>query len=82
MSTYRIPDVNNLKPQIVDGAIWGDVRFDASDNLPNYIGMHVTRGADQGATDWKILKFSYSGSNVTRIETAYGSYTGRAGLFP
>lgn len=80
MSTYQIPNVNNKPPQLGDLAFYCDIRFDTSDAAPIYIGLNVTNGASANATDWKILKFTYSGSDVTRIQTAYGSWTGRAGL--
>jgi hypothetical protein len=81
MSTYRRPVVNNERPQMADLGFFCDVRFDADDSAPTYIGLHVTNGAATDAEDWKVLKFSYSGSNVTRVQTAYGSWDGRAGLF-
>ena len=82
MSTYSTPFVNGTKPVLSDLGFVADIRFDASDAAPDYIGLHITNGASQGATDWKIYKFTYSGSNVTRIQLAYGSWTGRVALFP
>ena len=82
MSTYSVPNINNKIPQLGDLGWAGDIRFDADDALPNYIGIHITNGASQDATDWKIYKFNYTGSNVTRIQLAYGSWTGRVALFP
>lgn len=82
MSTYKIPNINNNKPQLSDLGWYSDIRFDPSDAAPVYIGLNVTNGADVTSdNEWKILKFSYSGSDVTRIQTAYGNWTGRVGYF-
>lgn len=81
MSTYSIPNVNNKPPQLVDLGYYADIRYDANDSAPTYIGMNVTNGADTTGIDWKILKFTYSGSDVTRIQLAYGAWDGRALLF-
>jgi hypothetical protein len=81
MSTYNIPLVNNNKPQMSDLGWFADIQFDTSDAAPIYIGLNVTKGASDLSTDWKIYKFTYSGSDVTRIQLAYGSWTGRASLF-
>lgn len=80
-NTYSIPEINNCKPQLADLGFYADIQFDASDAAPNYIGLNKLKGASDAATDWKIYKFTYSGSDVTRIQLAYGSWTGRASLF-
>lgn len=81
MSTYQIPLVNNNKPQLSDAGFYADIRYDVDDSAPIYIGSNVTTNAITSAIDWKILKFTYSGSNVTRIQLAYGSWDARASLF-
>ncbi len=81
MSTYRFPKVNEVRPQIADIAFYSDVRFDPSADAPVYIGLHVTNDEPEGSDDWKVLKFTYSGTAITRIQTAYGSWTGRVALF-
>lgn len=81
MATYKAQDINHKLPRIMDAAIWGDVRYDASDALPDYVGMNRTNGAATSATDWKIFKFTYSGSDATRIQLAYGKWDDRAILF-
>jgi len=81
VSTYRFPKVNEVRPQIADIAFYADVRFDPTADAPVYIGLHVTNGESESSTDWKVLKFSYSGTAITRIQTAYGSWAGRAALF-
>lgn len=82
MSTYTIPTINDYKPKIVDAAFYADIRYDADDSAPDYIGLHKTNGESQDSTDWKVYKFTYSGVNVTRVQLAYGSWTGRVALFP
>jgi hypothetical protein len=83
MGTYRKPNLDNFPPQVVDSGFYGDIRFDADDTAPNYIGLHVTNGADTlNNSDWKILKFTYSSSATTRIQMAYGAWSNRVSLFP
>lgn len=65
----------------VDLGIYNDIQFDADDSAPTYIGMNLIKGKSNDALDWKIMKFSYSGSNVTRIQIAIGSWTNRASYF-
>lgn len=81
MSTYQIPLVNNNKPQMVDLGFYADIRYDISDANPTYIGSNVTVNANTSSNDWKILKFTYSGTDVTRIQLAYGSWDNRSSLF-
>ena len=79
-TTYRAIDINHHTPQLVDSGFYADIRYDADDSAPTYIGLNPTNNAATTETDWKIFKFTYSGSNVTRIQVAYGSWDGRAGL--
>lgn len=58
-----------------------DIRFDADDSAPVYIGLNQMTDADENAISWIIYKFTYSGANVTRIQKAHGSWTDRATLF-
>lgn len=81
MSTYRTVNVNQRPPQLVDSAFYADIRFDPDDSAPDYVGLHLTNGADTTDTNWKIYKFSYTGTNAERIQVAYGTWTGRAALF-
>jgi len=82
MATYKALGINHKLPRIVDAGIFGDIRFDADDTAPDYVGMNRTNGASADATDWKIYKFTYVASAVTRVQLAYGSWTGRVALFP
>jgi hypothetical protein len=81
MTTYRIQPINNIKPQLSDLGFFADIQFDADDTAPIYIGMHLTKGASNSDTNWKIYKNTYSGSAITRIQLAYGAWSNRASLF-
>ncbi len=67
--------------RIQDSDAAKDIRFDANDSAPNYVGLNKTNGAATTDTDWIIYKFTYSGSNVTRIQKALGAWDSRTGLF-
>ena len=79
--TYRSIQINHSPPQPVDLAWYADIRFDPSDDAPTYIGLHTENGVATSDTNWKIYKFTYSGSNITRIQFAYGAWDDRATLF-
>ena len=82
MSTYQIPNINNKPPQLTDSGFYSDILFDPDDSQPIYIGLNVTNGADTTLdTSWKVYKFTYSGTNITRIQIAYGAWDNRASLF-
>jgi hypothetical protein len=81
--TYRKPLLDNFPPTVVDSGFYCDIRFDADDSQPTYIGLNVLNNADTAVNlDWKVIKFTYSGSNATRIQTAYGAWNDRVSLFP
>lgn len=82
VSTYQKPLVGEEPPILADSGFYADIRFDPTDNLPNYIGLNVKNGEATSATNWKVIKFTYNGTNSTRIQTAYGSWDGRVALFP
>ena len=82
MSGYNAPNINNTKPQLVDLGYYCDIRFDADDSQPDYIGLNTEVNANTATNNsWKILKFTYSGSNVVRVQQAYGSWSNRVSLF-
>lgn len=58
-----------------------DIRFDANDTQPIYIGLNQKTDATDSTEDWIVYKFTYSGSAVTRIQKAQGSWTDRTTLF-
>lgn len=80
MSTYSIPIVNDKVPELVDLGFYCDIRFDVDDSAPTYIGLNVTNAALTSRNDWKIYKFTYSGSNTTRIQSQTGIWDNRAVL--
>jgi len=80
MSTYSIPSINSRIPQLVDQGFYAQIRFDADDSLPDYVGLHDVATGATTLTDWKIFKFTYVGGAVTRIQFLYGSWDGRAAL--
>lgn len=82
MSTYTIPNINDYKPKLTDSAFYADIRYDADDAAPDYVGLHPTNGAATSDSGWKIYKFTYVGGAVTRIQLAYGTWDGRVALFP
>jgi len=67
--------------RVITEGNWKDIRYDADDSAPDFIGLNETEGAGTAADTWVILKFTYSGSNVTRIQKAYGAWDDRATLF-
>jgi hypothetical protein len=81
-STYQAVVLNSRLVTTVDSAFYADIRYDASDAAPDYIGLNVTNGADTAGADWKVYKFSYTSSAVTRVQVAYGTWDGRVALFP
>lgn len=58
-----------------------DIRFDANDAQPTYIGVHNTVNAETTSPDWTIYKFTYDGSDTTRIQKTKGVWDDRASLF-
>lgn len=46
-----------------------DVRFDANDSAPTYIGLNFySHNASTSTENWVVYKFTYSGSNITRVQ--------------
>jgi hypothetical protein len=58
----------------------GEVRYDANDSAPTYIGLAEVNGTPTTATSWVIYKFTYSSTNVTRIQKLVGAWDSRAAL--
>jgi hypothetical protein len=78
---YTKPIIDNVPPQAVDIAYYGDVRYDPDDLQPVYLGLHLDKNADTTDNKWKIYKYTYTGTNVTRIQLAYGNWDLRISLF-
>lgn len=74
----KIKTLNTLQHESVMGH---DIRFDPSDAQPIYIGINQTNNEDTTAVNWVIYKFTYTGSDATRIQKASGSWDSRATLF-
>ena len=66
-------------PEFID--LFKVILFDADDSAPTYIGINQDRTALTTESSWLILKFTYSGSNVTKIEVNEGAWSNRASLF-
>lgn len=70
---------NSIK---IENTVPMDTRFDPDDSTPDYIGVNSSSNdATTSDTTWLIYKFTYSGSNVTRIQRAKGSWDDRATYF-
>jgi len=50
----------------------GDIRFDANDSAPTYIGLAEKNKTPTSTPAWVVYKFTYSSSNVTRIQKVSG----------
>lgn len=61
--------------------VYADFRFDPNDSAPTYIGKNKTNGAATSANDWTIYKFTYSGSDVTRIQKTTDAWDDRVAAF-
>lgn len=81
METYKLPTVNNRPPVVSDLGFYADIRFDADDSAPVYIGLNLLTDSSDDDTNWKIYKFTYVDGKVTRIQMAYSTWTGRASAF-
>ena len=66
---------------LTDAKPYNVILFDPNDSQPNYIGMNENKDALETDTDWVIYKFTYSGSNITKIEKAIGAWSNRTSLF-
>ena len=79
---YRSPIVGQQRAVASDLGFYADIRFDPDDSQPDFIGLNLSNGAAGSASDWKVYKFSYTGTAVTRIQLAYGAWDDRVSLFP
>jgi hypothetical protein len=71
-------DINQLQYDVLMAQ---DIRFDPNDDQPNYIGLNANTNGDTSAVGWIIYKFTYSGSDVIRIQKTKGIWDDRATLF-
>ena len=61
--------------------ITGLTKFDPNDSAPIYVGTHDAPDASDTDTKWQIIKYTYSGSNVTQIQRKNGAWSKRTTLF-
>ena len=60
-NTYKLPtNINNRPPQPVDLGYYADIRFDADDSAPDYIGLNLEEGIATSDSSWKIYKVFFS----------------------
>lgn len=46
-----------------------DIRYDTDDDQPIYIGLNYNSyNASTSGADWTVFKYTYSGTNATRIQ--------------
>ena len=50
------------------------------DGQAEFVGLALM-ATDEGTAEWYIFKYTFSNSDVTKEESAYGSWTGRSALF-
>jgi len=63
------------------GCWWKDQRFEYSNGLLIYKAVHRLHDASITEIEWAIWKFTYSGTDVVRIEGPLsGTWDGRASL--
>ena len=72
------PDLGQLQE---DTIMARDILFDANDAQPNYIGLNANTAGATSAVGWIIYKFTYSGTDITRIQKIKGIWDDRASLF-
>lgn len=72
---------NKLGGFISVGSSFNEIVYDADDSQPTYIGLHKSLNAPDADSGWLIYKFTYSGSNVTRIQRVTGAWVNRTTLF-
>ena len=61
--------------------IFGITKYDPSSATPTYIGKHSDPGALDSDDRWEILKYTYSGTDVTQIVVRKGAWENRSSLF-
>lgn len=66
----------NTTPKVLSRS---QILFDPSSAQPTYIGR-ASEGLSQSSDGWLIYKFTYSGSDITQIQTAIGKWSNRVAL--
>lgn len=60
---------------------WGVNKFELSAGNIIYSGMNLDTDAVDSDADWVILKYTYTGSDITKIQRKIGSWQDRATYF-
>jgi hypothetical protein len=75
-----ITELQNIVTEL-DGSKWKDQRYDYTSGNLDYKGVNETHKAATDSSTWEISKYTWTGSNITRIEGPLtGSWDGRAAL--
>ena len=84
MSDYqdlKIGSIRDLKAIINLKAYWRDKRLEYVTNNLIYMGVNYFHDADTSNTDWEIWKYTWDGTDLTRIEGPLpGAWDDRATL--
>lgn len=84
MAATEITSVGGVRDRLhicTLGCWWKDQRLEYSSGNIIYRGVHRLHDADAGDAEWAIWKFTYDGTDITRIEGPLtGTWTGRASL--
>lgn len=73
-------DVSTIE-DLLAGVYWKDERYDYTSGNLDYKGLNTVHDAATSATTWNIYKYTWSGTNLDRIEgPLIGSWDGRAAL--
>lgn len=62
------------------GLYWRDVRMEYSGGNITYKGAHYKHNPLTSDGEWLIVKYTWSGTDLVRIETLVGSWDNRATL--
>ena len=59
---------------------WKSKQMEYSTGTLIYAGYHLHTNAPDGDTQWEVIKYTYDGSDLTKIQKSEGTWTGRASL--
>lgn len=74
-------EIQDTNPLPVVAREWGITKFDPNTSAPIYVGYNLAENAADTDTDWVVLKYTYSGSDITIIQRKVGAWSNRASLF-
>jgi hypothetical protein len=58
--------------------LYPSAQLDWASGELDYYGVNASASAADGDTSWVIYKFTYSGGNMTKIQSKVGTWTARA----